>query len=291
MTKLSTTPDWVSSGRARHHQREQGDRGQVLHARAPNRPCGRSSSTPMKIAKMPTWPSDSPRYSPPSDSTTPISRPPTQRAAETAHAAEHHDGEGHQHEAAADLRVDVVGRQQEAGRRAQAGQADAEAHGIDMLDVDAHQLGALLFLGHRADGAAEVGALTDPAAAAPTPPARRRRRSAWAARSWPGRWRPWPACRTSRWCACRVLKNSSARFSITMARPSVTSRMFSSLPWLARLMTTALQRVAEREHAGHHAAAAPGRDRCPSCSLSRYTPYSASISAAPWAKLMMCSTP
>ncbi|MNW19776.1 hypothetical protein D3C71_2199100 [compost metagenome] len=33
------------------------------------------------------------------------------------------------------------------------------------------------------------------------------------------------------------LKNSSARFSMTMEMPSVTSRMFSSLPWLARLMT------------------------------------------------------
>ncbi|CKS32850.1 Uncharacterised protein [Mycobacterium tuberculosis] len=34
------------------------------------------------------------------------------------------------------------------------------------------------------------------------------------------------------------LKNSSARFSMTMAMPSVASRMFSSLPWPALLMTT-----------------------------------------------------
>ena len=39
-----------------------------------------------------------------------------------------------------------------------------------------------------------------------------------------------------------LLKNSSARFSSTMARPSVTSRMFSSLPWLARLITTRCSR-------------------------------------------------
>ena len=32
-----------------------------------------------------------------------------------AHAAEHDDGEGHQHEAIADLRIDVVGRHQQAG--------------------------------------------------------------------------------------------------------------------------------------------------------------------------------
>ncbi|MNN77375.1 hypothetical protein D3C81_1938310 [compost metagenome] len=33
------------------------------------------------------------------------------------------------------------------------------------------------------------------------------------------------------------LNQTSARFSSTMASPSVTSRMFSSLPWLARLIT------------------------------------------------------
>ncbi|MNI67426.1 hypothetical protein D3C73_1230590 [compost metagenome] len=31
----------------------------------------------MKIAKMPIWPSESPRNRPPMDSTTPISKPPT----------------------------------------------------------------------------------------------------------------------------------------------------------------------------------------------------------------------
>ncbi|MNW11068.1 hypothetical protein D3C71_2084240 [compost metagenome] len=31
----------------------------------------------MKMAKMPICPNDSPRYKPPSDSTTPINRPPT----------------------------------------------------------------------------------------------------------------------------------------------------------------------------------------------------------------------
>ena len=33
------------------------------------------------------------------------------------------------------------------------------------------------------------------------------------------------------------LNQKSARFSSTIARPSVTSRMFSSLPWLAAPMT------------------------------------------------------
>src|SRR6218665_605447 len=46
-----------------------------IHALAPNRPCGRNSTT-RKMAKMPIWPSDSPRQRPPSDSATPTSKPP-----------------------------------------------------------------------------------------------------------------------------------------------------------------------------------------------------------------------
>jgi hypothetical protein len=52
----------------------------------------------------------------------------------------------------------------------------------------------------------------------------------------------------------------------------------------------ALQRVAQREHARHHQRQRQvGVDA--EVRLSRYTAYSATISAAPCAKLMMCSTP
>ena len=94
-------------------------------------------------------------------------QPAEQRAGEAAHAAEHDDREGDQHEAGADLRVHVVRRQQEARRRAQAGQADAEAHRVDVVDVDAAQPRALLLLRDGADRAAEVGAHDDQPAAAP----------------------------------------------------------------------------------------------------------------------------
>ena len=36
-------------------------RPEAFHARSPNRPVGRNSSTRMKMTKMPIWPSDSPR--------------------------------------------------------------------------------------------------------------------------------------------------------------------------------------------------------------------------------------
>ncbi len=67
-----------------------------------------------------------------------------------------------EHEAVADLRVHVVRGQQEAGRDAQAREPDAEGHRIHVIDVDAHQPRALLFLRDRADGPAELRALDDP---------------------------------------------------------------------------------------------------------------------------------
>src|SRR5215831_15798571 len=84
--------------------------------------------------------------------------PARERAGEAPHAAEHHDGERDQHEAVPDLRVDVVGGQQEACRGAQAREADAEAHREHVLDVDADQARALRLLRDRADRTAEVGA-------------------------------------------------------------------------------------------------------------------------------------
>lgn len=89
-------------------------------------------------------------------------QPAGQCAGEAAHAAQHHDGEGHQHEAAADLRIDVVRRQQETGGRAQAGHADAERQRVDPFHVDAHEPGALLLARHRADGASQVRAPDQP---------------------------------------------------------------------------------------------------------------------------------
>jgi len=58
----------------------------------------------------------------------------------------------------ADLRRDVERRQQQAGGGSERRGADAEAQAVDMLDVDAHQPGALAFAGNRADRAAEIGA-------------------------------------------------------------------------------------------------------------------------------------
>ena len=55
------------------------------------------------------------------------------------------------------MRIDVIGRDQQAGGDGQAGAAEAESHRIDMGDVDAGQLRAQLFLRHRADGPADIG--------------------------------------------------------------------------------------------------------------------------------------
>jgi hypothetical protein len=54
-------------------------------------------------------------------------------------------------------RVDVIAGHQQAGRDPQHADADAEAHRIDMVHVDADKLGALLLLRDRADRAAQVG--------------------------------------------------------------------------------------------------------------------------------------
>ena len=54
-----------------------GDRKESPHARAPNKPLGRTRSTKIKMRKMPIWPSDSPRKSPDRLSATPISSAPT----------------------------------------------------------------------------------------------------------------------------------------------------------------------------------------------------------------------
>src|SRR5262249_28219756 len=54
-------------GNEQRHGREQPDHKQNMrdrrsaHARSPNRPLGRNSSTRMNMTKMPIWPSDSPR--------------------------------------------------------------------------------------------------------------------------------------------------------------------------------------------------------------------------------------
>ena len=45
-------------GERRHHD---DDRQKRLHAPAPNSPRGRTKRTTMKIRKMPTWPSNSPK--------------------------------------------------------------------------------------------------------------------------------------------------------------------------------------------------------------------------------------
>ena len=97
----------------------------------------------MKISEMPIWPSCSPRNRPPSDLDDADQEAAEQRADEAAHAAQHDDGEGDQHEGVARLRGDVEGRHQQARRGAEAGDADAEGDGEDVLDVDADQPRAL----------------------------------------------------------------------------------------------------------------------------------------------------
>ena len=67
------------------------------------------------------------------------------------------------------MRIDVIGRHQQAGRDREAGGAEAERHGVDVRDVDAGQLGAELFLGDRADRLAGVGASHDRATARARP--------------------------------------------------------------------------------------------------------------------------
>src|SRR6266478_5205303 len=84
-----------------------------------------------------------------------------QRADEAAHAAEHDDGEGDDYEALADAGMGVVARQQQAGGGADAGDADAEAHGEDVLDVDADEARTVALAGDRADRLAEIGALDE----------------------------------------------------------------------------------------------------------------------------------
>src|SRR5262249_3862957 len=54
-----------------------GNRKESPHARAPNKPLGRTRSTTIKMRKIPICPSDSPRKSPDKLSATPISSAPT----------------------------------------------------------------------------------------------------------------------------------------------------------------------------------------------------------------------
>src|SRR5262249_10300892 len=69
-------------GGEQRHGREQGDDQHDVrdrrppHARSPNRPRGRKSSTRMNMTKMPICPSHSPTYTPQRLTTTPMNRPP-----------------------------------------------------------------------------------------------------------------------------------------------------------------------------------------------------------------------
>ncbi len=102
-----------------------------------------------------------------------------QRAAERPHAAEDDDREGDEHEGVADLRGDVEGRQEQAGGDRDAGGAEAEAHGVGVRHVDAHQFGAELLVRHRPDRLAEsvVRMIRPEKATKRTRPRRRRPRS------------------------------------------------------------------------------------------------------------------
>jgi hypothetical protein len=243
----------------------------------------------MKIAKMPIWPSDSPRYRPPSDSTTPDQEAADECAHEAAHAAQHHDGEGHQHEAAAHLRVDVVRGQQEAGRGAQARQADAEAHGVHMVDVDAHEFGALLLLGDRADGAAQVGAAHDP-----EQHARHHQRTGEGnelGHRDHGRADGHGAQRVGGVDAAGVRLEEQQRQVLHDDGDAQRGQQDVLVLAVAGIVDDdALQRVAEREHAGDgDGQRQVGVDA--EALLQEVHGVQRQHQAAPWAKLMMCSTP
>src|SRR5690606_26297552 len=85
--------------------------------------------------------------------------PAEERADEAAHAAQHDNGEGDQHEGMADMRARIIGWQQEARGGAETGDADAEAHGVDMRGTDPDELRAPRLLGEGTDRLAEIGFL------------------------------------------------------------------------------------------------------------------------------------
>ena len=68
-----------------------------------------------------------------------------QRARDRAHAAQHHDGERDQHEGIAGVRIDVIGRHQQAGGDRKARGAEPERHRVDVRDVDAAESSAPSF--------------------------------------------------------------------------------------------------------------------------------------------------
>ena len=136
------------------------DRSDVAdcHALAPNRPVGRTSSTRMKMRKMPIWPSESPRKSPQRLSTTPMSSPPRSAPGIEPMPPSTTIVKATSTKALPDARIDVEGRHEQAGGDGQAGAAEAEGDGVDMGHVDADEAGAELLLGDGADRLAGVGA-------------------------------------------------------------------------------------------------------------------------------------
>ena len=88
-------------------QDERAGGGGVPHARAPNNPVGRSSSTRMNRRKIPAWPRLSPKNRPERLSTAPTAQAAQQGAGDRSHAAQHDHGEGDEHEALPGPRVDV----------------------------------------------------------------------------------------------------------------------------------------------------------------------------------------
>ena len=149
-------------------QRHRGERGnhdsdwrELLHAFAPNRPLGRTSSTAMKIRKMPIWPSDSPRNRPGQAFHHADDQAADQRARHRAHAAEHDNGEGDEDKSVTRARIDVISRHQQAGGNGNTSGAEAEGHGVDMRDLNANQFRAELLLGDSADRLADVGPAHD----------------------------------------------------------------------------------------------------------------------------------
>src|SRR5258708_12663646 len=146
MTRLRTTPDETNAGRSATAPQSTRIAQSVFklcpRAENPLRPeqqDGDEDDEDADLAEALSQPQPADRFDHADD------KAAEQRAGEAAHAAQHDDGEGDQHEAVSDLRIDVVRGQEETGGRPEACEADTEAHRENVLDVDADQLRALAF--------------------------------------------------------------------------------------------------------------------------------------------------
>ena len=128
--------DQRHGGEQRHGDQ---DRREALHARSPNSPLGPKQQHQDEHHENADLAERFAEIEPGQALDHADEQSAEQRARHRAHAAEHDDREGDQHEGVAGLRIDVIGRDQQAGRDGKAGGAEAERHRIDVRDIDAGQ--------------------------------------------------------------------------------------------------------------------------------------------------------